>query len=61
MKSGTAYLMKTAYFKCLLISTWDPITMKLNTQTENDVISSEMQEYDQVIAQNSQILQNLKQ
>ena len=48
--------MKTAYFKCLLISTWNPITMKLKSQLENDEINSENARYDHVIAQKSQIL-----
>ena len=55
MNSKIAYLKKSAYLKCLL-STWDPITIKLYTQTLNDIISSDMLEDDQVIAQKPQIL-----
>ena len=40
MNSGTAYLKKTAYLKCLLLSTWDQILMKLKTLTENEAKNS---------------------
>ena len=54
-----AYLRKTAYLKCLLLSTWDPINLKLETQDENDAANSVNARYDQFQAQNTTDTQSI--
>ena len=53
MKSGTAYSSKTAYHKCLLISTCDKNFMKFETQDKNDAKNSVNARFDQNQTQNT--------
>lgn len=50
-----AFSSKTAYLKCLLLSTWDPNWMKLETQSGNDVYNSVMQDVNKLQHRNTQM------
>ena len=49
MKSLSAYLVETAYHKCLFISTCEQYSMKLITLTKNDVLNSVNAINDQIL------------